>query len=249
MKNKKYYGKYLEGYNSYSKLYKVFVSMIDRCTRPRVRNYNNYGGRGIKVCDEWMGNYKSFCDWALKNGYKENLEIDRIDCNGDYCPENCRWVTHKENNNNRRNNTLLTYKDETHTLSEWAEILGIKVPTLSYRVQKGWDDEKILTTPVDKTKSKISMCRHKVTKKSNKLLNKTNLRKIIKWSSSKRNQYSKEEIISKVLRLKPKENFICECNRYKYKFHKENDKLFILTNETEIELDYIDNQIKVLKGE
>ena len=99
-----YFGKFPEEYNSYSNLYRVFNAMVERCTKPTIKNYHNYGGRGIKVCNEWIGNYQSFCDWALENGYKKGLQIDRIDNNGNYEPSNCRWVTQKQNCNNTRFN-------------------------------------------------------------------------------------------------------------------------------------------------
>ena len=159
-KQKNYFRKYPEKYNSYSKLYRTFSAMVDRCRCKTTTGYKNYGGRGIKVCDEWVGNYMAFVEWSLANGYKEGLELDRIDVNGNYCPENCRWITHKQNNNNKRYNRLLTYNGETHTMAEWAEILNIKFPTLSYRVQSGWSDEKALTTPIDKQKSLMSKRRH-----------------------------------------------------------------------------------------
>lgn len=150
-----YFGKFTEEYNSYSKLYRIFNAMIERCSKPTTANYHNYGGRGIKVCDEWIGNYQAFCDWALNNGYKEGLEIDRINNNGNYEPSNCRWVTRKENSNNKRTNRFLTLNGETHTLTQWSEILNIKLPTLSSRIRSGWDDAKILTTPINNSKSRI----------------------------------------------------------------------------------------------
>ena len=82
VRKRAYFGKFPEEYNSYSNLYRVFNAMIERCSKPNAKNYHNYGGRGIKVCDEWIGNYQAFCDWSLANGYKKGLQIDRIDNNG-----------------------------------------------------------------------------------------------------------------------------------------------------------------------
>lgn len=84
------------------RLYRIWKNMKRRCNNPNRSNYNRYGGRGIKVCQEWQEDFQAFYDWAMANGYQEDLEIDRIDNDGNYEPSNCRWVTHKENCNNRR---------------------------------------------------------------------------------------------------------------------------------------------------
>jgi hypothetical protein len=110
-----------------------------------------YGARGIIICEEWRNDFKAFYDWAMSNGYREDLTLDRIDVNGNYCPDNCRWVTSKQQANNRRNTRKLTYNGETHSVSEWADILGIKYTVLNARVHYGWDDERVLTQPVRKS--------------------------------------------------------------------------------------------------
>jgi hypothetical protein len=106
--------------------------------------YHRYGGRGITVCDEWQ-TFEPFCKWAMSNGYDDCLTLDRINVNGNYEPSNCRWATPKEQANNRRTNHLLTHDGETHTIKEWAEILGINHRTLVGRInQLGWSVEKAL---------------------------------------------------------------------------------------------------------
>ncbi len=129
---------------SATKLYRVYSSMRERCEKPSCPEYKNYGGRGITVCKEWKHDRNSFFEWALNNGYKQGLEIDRIDVNGNYEPSNCRWVTRVENCNNKRNNIFLEYKGEKHTLSEWARLTGIRKNTIYSRYYSGKKPEEIL---------------------------------------------------------------------------------------------------------
>ena len=104
---------------SKTRLYRCWQDMKNRCYNPSRKKYEIYGGRGIIVCSEWKNSFENFSDWSLRNGYKEGLSIDRIDVNGNYCPENCRWTTMKEQNNNRRNNHKITINNETKNLCEW----------------------------------------------------------------------------------------------------------------------------------
>jgi hypothetical protein len=120
--------------------------MKDRCFNPKSSLYKNYGGRGITICKEWLENYQAFKNWAITNNYQEGLSIDRIDVNGNYEPSNCRWADAKTQNNNLRSNHLITFNNETHTLTQWAEIVGLNMGTLSQRIRKGWAVEKALTT-------------------------------------------------------------------------------------------------------
>lgn len=131
----------------YSRLYRIWSNIKSRCYNPNASTYSNYGGRGIEMCAEWRDSYSEFKTWALKNGYKDKSEftIDRIDVNGNYEPNNCRWSTPKEQANNRRNTLILNSDGEAHTLSEWADIMGIKYHTLYARVFKlGWALDRAL---------------------------------------------------------------------------------------------------------
>ena len=132
-----------------ARLYRIWSNMKNRCTNPNADNYSFYGGRGIKVCDEWRDDFVPFRAWAMANGYADNLTLDRIDNDGDYSPANCRWETHLRQCNNTRRNHLLTFQGETHTISEWARIVGMKADTLERRINyRGWPVEKALTTSV-----------------------------------------------------------------------------------------------------
>lgn len=130
-----------------SRLYNTWRSIKKRCLLPKAQGYKNYGGRGIEVCEEWKNSYLAFRDWALNNGYKEDLEIDRINVNGNYEPNNCRFVNNKQQANNRRNNSWLTLNGETKTIQEWADKIGVGASTLSERKRMGWSDSDILTKP------------------------------------------------------------------------------------------------------
>lgn len=133
-----------------TRLYNVYRKMIDRCEHVYCSEYKNYGGRGIIICDEWKNSYEVFKNWAIAAGYDENAEhgectIERRDVNGNYCPENCIWVTMKEQENNKRNNHFLTYDGVTKTLAQWSEELGINYGTLKSRINKlGWTTEEAL---------------------------------------------------------------------------------------------------------
>lgn len=108
------------------------------------QNYKHYGARGIKMCDDWKNDFMTFYNWAMSNGYKEGLTIDRIDVNGNYEPNNCRWVDIKTQSNNKRNNIYLAYGGKTQTLKEWAEELNVNYCTLWRRYNKQWSIDEIL---------------------------------------------------------------------------------------------------------
>lgn len=122
-----------------TRLYEVWRQMHRRCYGKETKSYPLYGGRGITVCNEWK-EFDQFRDWALASGYSDDLTIDRIDVNGNYCPENCRWATDKEQSNNKRNNHLVEYNGEKHTVSEWADKYGVDQRTLYARLNnRDWD--------------------------------------------------------------------------------------------------------------
>lgn len=137
---------------SHTKPHMIWCNMRRRCGEPDNNAYHRYGGRGIKVCDRWMESFENFWE-DMKDGYSDGMTLDRIDNDGNYCPENCQWATMKEQSNNRRNNTYLTFNDKTLTLSQWQEEVGIAQGTLSQRLQNGWSVEKTLTTPVKTNKN------------------------------------------------------------------------------------------------
>lgn len=132
-----------------TRLHKIWASMHERCERKTHEHYADYGGRGISVCPAWK-DFVRFRDWAIASGYSDKLTLDRKDVNGDYSPNNCRWATMKEQQNNKRSNRIVVLEGVSHTVTEWAEMLGINKTTIKERLNLGWSDEKALTTPVRK---------------------------------------------------------------------------------------------------
>lgn len=127
----------------HTRLYGIWCAIKKRCLNKKDINFIYYGGRGITICDEWKNDFKTFYDWSIANGYKENLTIDRIDVNGNYEASNCRWATYKEQNRNKRNSRMITFNGETHCLAEWAEKIGINSKTLASRLKKSDQIESI----------------------------------------------------------------------------------------------------------
>lgn len=132
-----------------TRLYGIWAAMKRRCYNPNVKFYHDYGGRGITVCDEWL-DYIPFKEWALANGYEEGLTIDRIDVNGNYCPENCRWVTQREQCNNTRKTRIVEYNGKKYTMREIADITGLKIRTIQGRYERGWTPEQIFSNELKK---------------------------------------------------------------------------------------------------
>jgi hypothetical protein len=131
---------------AYTSIYRVWKSMISRCFNRNNRNWHNYGGRGITVCERWMDFTLFFEDMGHN---PPGLSLDRIDNNGSYCKENCRWASPREQGQNRRMSVLITFQGQTFCVSEWARRVGIKMDTVWKRLYvRGWTVDKALTTPV-----------------------------------------------------------------------------------------------------
>ncbi len=129
--------------------YKIYRGILDRCYNSANPSYSYYGGRGIKVCDRWRESIENF---LLDVGKRPNgASIDRIDNNGNYEPNNCRWASRREQQANRRDNRRLTLNGETKSLTEWATLHNLKPKTIKSRLRLGWSTEKALTTPTRST--------------------------------------------------------------------------------------------------
>lgn len=120
-------------------LAKKYNGMKQRCYNPNNSEYNNYGGRGISICKEWLDDVNQFLKWAVENGYEVGLTIDRIDVNGNYCPENCRWIPMEEQSKNRRNNVIVDVGGEKMTIAEAGRRLGMSESTIRMRAKRGKD--------------------------------------------------------------------------------------------------------------
>ena len=127
---------YKVGFALHKKLYWIYYAMLARCYNVKCSRYKDYGARGIKVYQQWKEDNRSFFHWAIHNGYMEGLTLDRIDNDGDYSPDNCAWVTNKENCNHNRKTHFVTYKGKTQSLHDWAEELGINYSTLRNRINR-----------------------------------------------------------------------------------------------------------------
>ena len=136
------------------KLYKRYIHMKERCYDPNDKRYHRYGGRGITICDEWLNDYYAFEKWAIENGYSDELTIDRVDNDGNYCPENCKWVTIAENNQHRGTSRFFTYNGKTQNLAQWCEEYGLNYHTVLCRLRRGWDFERAITEPLIKGRNR-----------------------------------------------------------------------------------------------
>lgn len=137
---------YSEHHSYYKEMYSIWHGMKQRCENPNRPHYEDYGGRGIRVCDEWK-KFAPFQKWSHENGWKQGLTLDRIDVDGNYEPSNCRWITQKEQLLNRRNTVKLTLHGMTKPLVKWAEIYSISPHVIRNRLDDGWNVEAAITTP------------------------------------------------------------------------------------------------------
>lgn len=149
---KGYSGEFVNSHPKLKRLYNIWGSMKQRCFYEKNNDYHRYGVRGITVCDEWANDFKTFALWALLNGYDDNLSIDRIDNDGDYTPENCRWATRREQDHNRPGVRLYYYKGEEYTLSELAGEVKVDPKTIERRLKSGMELEDAVSDAIKHTK-------------------------------------------------------------------------------------------------
>jgi len=136
-----------------TRVYRIWNAMKNRCGCPNFCDYHNYGGRGIKVCDEWL-EFLPFRDWALSSGYSDDLTLDRSNNDLGYSPENCRWISFRDQQNNRRNNHYVTIGEETKSITDWARVYNVPAYIIRDRIRRNWDKIEAITTPHVKTKDK-----------------------------------------------------------------------------------------------
>lgn len=136
---------------SKTKLYRTYANIKQRCYNKNNFEYKNYGARGIIMCDEWKNDFLNFYNWAIQNGYKEELTIDRINVNGNYEPNNCRWITMKEQYHNRTDNLYYIVNNEKKCLAELCKEYNMPYKTVRARLKRNNDIISALNTPI-KTK-------------------------------------------------------------------------------------------------
>lgn len=171
------------------------MNMISRCHNPKNGGFHLYGGRGIKVCDEWKNDFEQFAEWALNNGYDETAEfgkctIDRIDVNGNYEPSNCRFVSLKEQARNRRNNVFIDINGERILLKDFCKESGLDYHILRNRLKDGWSAEEAINTPLEKdsenySQKRSSNMRNKRKSKSKPASETLSVRRLLKPSEAR----------------------------------------------------------------
>lgn len=138
--------------NTKNRLYRIWHNMKSRCYLETFTRYKYYGARGITVCEEWRNSFLAFSNWAMANGYRDDLQIDRIDNDGNYEPSNCRWVTKMKQESNKSTNVYVSYQGEKKTVAEWARFFNMDRCLLGIRLRRGWTFEAAVTTPPQKSK-------------------------------------------------------------------------------------------------
>lgn len=141
-------------YETHTRLYRIWCMIKGRCYRPSHSSYYCYGAKGIKMCEEWKNNYTAFRDWAHNAGYADDLSIERIDINKDYCPENCTWIPLGDQSKNRSTSVVYEYNGKKQILKDWCREYNMPYNSVHSRIKyHGWSFEKALFTPIDKRKS------------------------------------------------------------------------------------------------
>lgn len=141
--------------NDRQRIYNIYAGIKHRCFNKKSYAYHRYGGRGIKICEEWLNDFTSFYNWALENGYASNLTIDRINNDGNYEPNNCRWVTNQEQRYNTCRSRFITINGKTLTIAQWAKESGLDRKVIERRLQKGITGVKLLEETFHRNKNKI----------------------------------------------------------------------------------------------
>ena len=129
--------------------------MKERCYNEKNIKYKDYGGRGIKICEDWLSDFAKFYDWSVNNGYNDELTLDRIDFNGNYEPKNCHWATQQEQQNNRRDNVHINVNGKDFTISQLARLIKSKPASVAYRLKHGWSIDDIINKPFENTKERL----------------------------------------------------------------------------------------------
>lgn len=138
-----------------TRLYRIWCKMKERCYNEKNIKYKDYGGRGIKICEDWLSDFAKFYDWSVNNGYNDELTLDRIDFNGNYEPKNCHWATQQEQQNNRRDNVHINVNGKDFTISQLAKLIKSKPASVAYRLKHGWSIDDIINKPFENTKERL----------------------------------------------------------------------------------------------
>ena len=132
-----------------TRLYRIWAAMKQRCYNSNYHAYKNYGGRGIAICDDWVNSFDNFYNWAIDNGYREDLSIERINVDDNYCPNNCTWITLAQQAQNRRSCYMFYYNNKEQNLSQWCNELSLDYKLIHNRIFKlKWSFERAISEPV-----------------------------------------------------------------------------------------------------